>query len=119
MLFPTLYPGWVTLSEQDWATLGKRRGGSDAGIFECIHEGFKIDYGNSMSMPIKHSPIKCALIGIAAALAVLGTAFLVWERVGPRAVTVTSGQFPEELVYIRSTDDMMNSGAMFRVPEHM
>jgi pimeloyl-ACP methyl ester carboxylesterase len=60
--------------------------------------------------------MKPALIGVAAALAVLGTAFLVWGRLGPRAVTVTSGQFPEELVYIRSTDDMIHGGAMFRAP---
>ena len=61
-----------------------------------------------------HPAMRCGLIGIAAALAVLATAFLVWQRVGPRAVTVTTGQFPEELVYVRSSDDIVNGGAMFR-----
>lgn len=64
-------------------------------------------------MPIKHSATRCGLIGIAAVLAVLGTAFLLWQRVGPRAVTVTTGHFPEELVYVRSADHIVNGGAMF------
>jgi pimeloyl-ACP methyl ester carboxylesterase len=64
-------------------------------------------------MPIKHSATRCGLIGIAAALAVLGTAFLIWQHLGPRPVTVTTGRFPEELVYVRSADDIMNGGAMF------
>ena len=38
---------------------------------------------------------------------------MIWQRVGPRAVTVTSGTFPEELVYVRSTDDIVNGGAVF------
>lgn len=66
-------------------------------------------------MPIRRSPIKCVLIGVAAALALLGAAFLIWRRVVPRAVTVTAGKFPEELVYIRSTDDIVSGGAMFTV----
>ena len=56
--------------------------------------------------------LRWAVIGIAV-LAVFGTAFLIWQRVAPRAVTVTSGKFPEELVYVLSTDDVMNGGAMF------
>jgi pimeloyl-ACP methyl ester carboxylesterase len=64
-------------------------------------------------MPIKHSATRCGLIGIAAALAVLGTAFLMWQRMGPRAVTVAIGNFPEQLVYVRSTDDIVNGGVMF------
>ena len=37
---------------------------------------------------------------------------MIWQKVGP--LTVTSGNFPEELVYVRSTDDIVNGGAMFR-----
>lgn len=52
------------------------------------------------------------LIVIGAVLA-LGTAFVLWQRYGPRAVTVTAGKGPEELVYVRSTDDIINAGAIF------
>jgi pimeloyl-ACP methyl ester carboxylesterase len=64
-------------------------------------------------MPLKHSATRSVLIGITAALTVLGIAFLIWQRAGPRAVTVTAGDFPEQLVYVRSTDDVVNGGAMF------
>src|SRR5258705_3829150 len=64
-------------------------------------------------MTTKQSATWSALIGIAAALAVLGTAFLIWQKVGPRAVTVAAGKFPEELVYVRSSDDIVNAGALF------
>ena len=64
--------------------------------------------------PTRPKPLQLrwALIGVAA-LVVSGTAFLIWQRVVPRAVTVTTGKFPEELVYVRSTDDVVNGGAMF------
>jgi pimeloyl-ACP methyl ester carboxylesterase len=63
--------------------------------------------------PRKHSTTRPALIGIAAALAAMGIVFLVWQLAGPRAVTVTAGDFPEQLVYVRSTDDVVSGGAMF------
>jgi pimeloyl-ACP methyl ester carboxylesterase len=34
----------------------------------------------------------------------------------PRAVTVTAGRFPEQLVYVRSSDDIISGGAMFAPP---
>ena len=37
---------------------------------------------------------------------------------GPRAVTVTVGKFPEQLVYVRSGDDIVNGGAMFTPPAY-
>lgn len=64
-------------------------------------------------MMTKQPAARSALIGIAAALAVLGTAFLIWQKAGPRAVTVAAGNFPEELVYVRSPDDIVNAGALF------
>jgi pimeloyl-ACP methyl ester carboxylesterase len=70
-----------------------------------------------MTMRIEHSAIRCGLIGTATALAVLVTAFLIWQQLGPRALTVTAGQFPEQLVYARSTDDIVNGGAMFTPPK--
>jgi hypothetical protein len=64
-------------------------------------------------MTIKRSAMLWGLSGAAAALVVAGTAALIWQQVGPRAVTVTVGTFPEQLVYVRSRDDIVNGGAMF------
>jgi hypothetical protein len=102
--------------------LGKHSSGTQLGTGwtlsnPCLFEPCRSDPKSSMaiqaSLPSRHSTIKATLIGIGAALAVLVTAFVVWQRVGPRAVTLTTGQFPEELVYFRSSDEVMNAGAMF------
>jgi pimeloyl-ACP methyl ester carboxylesterase len=58
------------------------------------------------------------LTAIAALLALLGITFVLWQRYGPRAVTVTAGKFPEELVYVRSKDDIINGGAIFTPPKN-
>jgi len=55
-------------------------------------------------------------IAIVLALVVLGAGAFIW-RFAPRAVTVTGGQFPEELVYVRASDDVVNGGVMFRAPQ--
>jgi pimeloyl-ACP methyl ester carboxylesterase len=52
-------------------------------------------------------------------LALLGTAFLLWQRYAPRAITVTAGKFPEELVYVRSKDDIINGGSIFTPPKNV
>lgn len=67
-------------------------------------------------MPLRRSAIPWASIGVAAALAVSGAGALIWQQVGPRAVTVTVGTFPEQLIYVRSGDDIVNGGAMFTPP---
>ncbi len=69
-------------------------------------------------MPIKRSAMLWGLSGAAAALVVAGAAALIWQQVGPRAVTVTVGKFPEQLVYVRSGDDIVNGGAMFTPPAY-
>lgn len=56
--------------------------------------------------------LRRALLWIAV-LTILGAAFLIWRHVIPRSVTVTSGKFPEELVYVRSVDDVIHGGVMF------
>jgi len=53
------------------------------------------------------------LFTTAAVLAALGSGFLIWQRYAPRPVTLTTGTSPEELVYVRSSDDVVNGGAMF------
>ena len=53
---------------------------------------------------------------IAAAITLLATALALRQRFGPRAVTVTAGTGPEELVYVRSSDDIIDGGAIFMPP---
>lgn len=53
------------------------------------------------------------LVAASVALVLVGAAVVLWWRHAPRAITVTEGKFPEELVYVRSADDFMNGGAMF------
>lgn len=53
---------------------------------------------------------------IAALLILMGPAFALWQRFGPRPVTVTAGSGPEELVYVRSSDDVINGGSIFMPP---
>ena len=48
-------------------------------------------------------------------VAFLGAAFLWVHR--PRALTITAGQLPEELVYVSSTDDVINGGVIFTAPK--
>ena len=53
------------------------------------------------------------LVAAPVAVVVAAAAGALWWRHAPRAVTVTEGRFPEELVYVRSADDVVNGGAMF------
>jgi pimeloyl-ACP methyl ester carboxylesterase len=50
---------------------------------------------------------------MAAGLVAAAVFLLLWLRYSPRRITVTEGKFPEELVYVRSTDDIVNGGVMF------
>ena len=73
---------------------------------------------------IKPQPLitRPRIIAIAVGVALLGMAFLVWQwrqwRV-PGAPKVTAGKFPEELVYVRSRDDIVNGGAIFTPPKDL
>ena len=53
------------------------------------------------------------VLTISIVILLLGAAAFVW-RIAPRALTVTEGRFPEELVYVRSSDDVVNGGVMFK-----
>jgi pimeloyl-ACP methyl ester carboxylesterase len=57
------------------------------------------------------------LTAVAVAVLAIGAAFLLWRRYAPRPITVTEGKFPEELVYVRSKDDIVDAGAMFTAPK--
>ena len=63
-------------------------------------------------MVLSSSVLRRALVALAAALT-LALGALLWLRHGQRPITVTEGKFPEELVYVRSSDDIVNGGAMF------
>lgn len=54
---------------------------------------------------------------IAAALVLLGIIFVLWRERIPRPEKMTAGKFPEQLVYVRSVDDIVNAGAIFIPPK--
>src|SRR5687767_1083223 len=57
-------------------------------------------------------------VGSLAALLLLGLLAAAWVWLHrPRALTITAGQLPEELVYVRSTDDVVNGGVIFTPPK--
>src|SRR6185503_16822800 len=52
----------------------------------------------------------------AVVVALLGTTFVLrqwWKWRVPGVEAITAGKFPEELVYVRAQDDIVNGGAMF------
>jgi pimeloyl-ACP methyl ester carboxylesterase len=55
------------------------------------------------------------LVGLFAAGVAAGA--LGWARYGLRPLTVRSGAFPEELVYVRSADNIVNAGIIFAPPK--
>ena len=57
------------------------------------------------------------VIAIAGVIVLAGAAFSLWQRYGPRAPKLIPGKFPEQLVYVRSGDDIASSGAMFAPPK--
>jgi pimeloyl-ACP methyl ester carboxylesterase len=67
-------------------------------------------------IPLRLRPTWRQLTATVAVLALLGTVFLLWQRYAPRAITVTAGKHPEELVYVRSIDDIINGGMIFTAP---
>src|SRR6266536_379900 len=65
-------------------------------------------------MVIRHStPTRRQLIALAAVLTLLGTAVLLWQRYGPHTPKLKPGHLPEELVSVRSKDDIVNGGVVF------
>ncbi len=65
----------------------------------------------------RFTPTRRQLSAIAALLALVGTAFLLSPGCGPRPENQKPGKFPEELVYVRSKDDIVNGGAIFSPPK--
>jgi pimeloyl-ACP methyl ester carboxylesterase len=57
------------------------------------------------------------LTAIAVVLALLGTALVLWQGRAPRPENMKAGKFPEQLVYVRSKDDIVQCGAIFTPPK--
>jgi pimeloyl-ACP methyl ester carboxylesterase len=53
------------------------------------------------------------ITALAVAVLVVVAGVLLWQF-GPRRLTVVSGHFPEQLVYVQSSDDVVNGGVMFK-----
>src|SRR5438046_2684191 len=69
-------------------------------------------------MVIRHStPTRRQLAVIAAVLALVGTAFALWQRYGSHTPKLKPGQFPEELASVPSADDIVDGGAIFTPPK--
>jgi pimeloyl-ACP methyl ester carboxylesterase len=59
---------------------------------------------------------RAVLVGALFAVGALAGA-LAWARYGPPPLTVRSGALPEEVVYVRSEDDLVNAGMLFAPPK--
>jgi pimeloyl-ACP methyl ester carboxylesterase len=57
------------------------------------------------------------LTAIAAAIALPAIALLIWRLHLPRPAKMLSGKFPEQIVYVRSNDDIVDAGAIFTPPK--
>ena len=62
---------------------------------------------------------KATLAGVIAISFLLGGAgaILAWRTFGPRRIEVSAGKYPEELVYARAEDDVINGAAFFGPPK--
>ena len=62
------------------------------------------------------APKLARLAAVVLLLGVVG-AIVAWQSLRPRPIVVSAGKFPEELVYVRAEDDVINGGAFFRPPK--
>ena len=68
-------------------------------------------------MPIPDLTPKVRLYAaIAAVFALVATAFIIWQTHIYRPERMKPGKFPEQLVYVRTQDDVVDSGAIFTPP---
>ncbi len=56
------------------------------------------------------------LIAITGSVALLGTTLLLWRGIAWRPERMPGARFPEQLVYVRSSDDVVDAGAVFIPP---
>jgi len=65
----------------------------------------------------RFAPTARQIAAIAAVLALTGTAFVLWRMHLHRPERMSVGKFPEQLVYARTQDDILDSGAIFTAPK--
>jgi pimeloyl-ACP methyl ester carboxylesterase len=65
----------------------------------------------------RSTPTWREIAAIVMALALPGTVFLLWDGCSPRPENQRVGKFPEELVSVRSKDDIVSGGAIFSPPK--
>jgi len=51
-------------------------------------------------------------------IALLSISLLLWQAYRFRPEKLIAGKFPEQLVYVRSNDDIVNGGAIFAPPRN-
>ena len=61
--------------------------------------------------------LRRSAIAVAAVLVLLGVTFVFWQNIRPHPENQRAGTFPETLVYVRSTDDVVSAGAVFGPPK--
>src|SRR5260370_16901302 len=72
-----------------------------------------------VKLTIRHfAPANRKRAAIPAMLALMETAFLLWQGCSPAPEKITAGKFPEELVYVRSKDDIVNPAPLFPPPHY-
>jgi dienelactone hydrolase len=57
------------------------------------------------------------LLVAAAVLVPVGASFLLWQRHASRPENLRPGKFPEQIVFVRSKDDVVSAGAIFAPPK--
>lgn len=65
----------------------------------------------------RFAPAARRLAAIAAVFALMGAAFVLWRMHWHRPENMSAGKFPEQLVYARTQDDILDSGAIFTAPK--
>jgi alpha-beta hydrolase superfamily lysophospholipase len=65
----------------------------------------------------RFAPSARQLAAIAAVFVLMGTAFVLWRMRLHRPERMTAGKFPEQLVYVRTQDDILDSGVIFTAPK--
>src|SRR5947209_1791248 len=61
--------------------------------------------------------VKRMITGALALAVIAGADFLIRQGLAPRPENQLPGKFPEQVVFVRSGDDVINGGVLFTVPK--
>src|SRR5215471_15926756 len=65
----------------------------------------------------RFAPTARQLAAIAAVIALMGAVCIFWQTHLYRPEKMSEGKFPEQLVYVRTQDDIIDTGAIFTAPK--